>query len=464
MRSEHYQASLFSGWIYLLIILSVQLNGTTTPSYLMDDETAPVNAVDGPTPINPLNDYFEQVSDEPSIFPAVEGGLANAPQFFRDARIDLNIRSYYRDADSQSTLNRKSEAWALGGNLDFKSGHFRDIFALGIAGYTTQKMYASNAPDSSLLGPGDSGITSLGMAYAELKVDEVKGRFYRQIIDTPFVNRHDNRMIPNTFEAYIVGSRDLRPVEFIIGQVTKMKPKDENQFISIAERLNLGGDTTNGISMAGIVSHFNEDIQGALINYYTWDAYNTVYSELNADIYDQDELTASVQFQFFDQRSVGEELIGAFSLQQFGGSTSIGYNGLVASTAATTVIGADAQTQFGSYAGYTSMIINDFNRKGETAFVIGLSYDFGKLGLYGLSAYTNMSWAWINDSQAITRETRSREFDINIDYRFPEGTIFENLWIRLRGAWLSPNDAPDGTQIPAVNDYRIIVNYDIPLL
>ena len=50
-----------------------------------------------------------------------------------------------------------------------------------------------------------------------------------------------------------------------------------------------------------------------------------------------------------------------------------------------------ALTGDGISAGYVSLIDRDFNRAGEDAWLIGLAYDFGRLGVTGLSAFCNFA-------------------------------------------------------------------------
>ena len=50
------------------------------------------------------------------------------------------------------------------------------------------------------------------------------------------------------------------------------------------------------------------------------------------------------------------------------------------------------------------------------------------------------------------------EFDATLDYKVPEGR-FKGFWLRLRAARLEEGGTND-----AINDYRVIVRYEIPLL
>ncbi len=463
-RHDRLLACTVSG---LLVLAHAFLQGATTPSYIFENTTAPKTANIENTPITSAQRYNsveDQVAQEPSVFPKVAAWSLEQDPFIRDTRLDINFRTYFLNADG-GIPGTEREAWAAGGGLVYKSGYWKDILAIGAAGYTTQPVYAPSWGDGTkLLGPGQSGFSVLGTAYAEIKVKKVNGRFYRQIIDTPYLNQHDNRMIPNTFEAYIIGSQELEPVQFIAGQVTKVKPKDFNHFITVAEGLGVINNDTNGITMGGFRANISEHVIGGMINYYVWDIANVYYAEIDADVPLGDPWSLSLGFQFSDQRSIGEELLGDTSSQQVGATTSVGYSGAVLSLSCSSLLTNDGLlSPYGSYPGFTSLIIEDFNRARQTSFVIGLSYDFGEIGLHGLSAFTNYGYAFADHTSITGVPPRSDEFDITIDYRFKEG-LLKNLWIRLRGAWVGFDDPAGGPYYNSINDYRIIVNYDIPLL
>src|SRR5213076_388980 len=59
-----------------------------------------------------------------------------------------------------------------------------------------------------LLAPGQNGYTVLGEFYAELRiVKDVGITVGAKGYDTPFINRNDVRMTPNTFEAIVLQGR-----------------------------------------------------------------------------------------------------------------------------------------------------------------------------------------------------------------------------------------------------------------
>src|SRR5512143_1437498 len=80
---------------------------------------------DRPTPssvdevTNPMDRTFEKA-------PPKEEPAKPTHPFFKDQRLDLNLRTFYKYNDKFD--NSLSEAWALGGALNYKSGYLLDHF------------------------------------------------------------------------------------------------------------------------------------------------------------------------------------------------------------------------------------------------------------------------------------------------------------------------------------------------
>ena len=127
----------------------------------------------------------------------------------------LQLRTYYFDQESTSGV--PSKAWALGGWAGLRSPWWGDLIQLGIVGYTSQKLYGpDNEGGTKLLTSNQDSITALGEAFGALRFAGQTFTAYRQLINRPFINPQDNRMVPNTFEAYTVtGGTD--PLSYVGG-------------------------------------------------------------------------------------------------------------------------------------------------------------------------------------------------------------------------------------------------------
>ena len=129
-----------------------------------------------------------------------QGYSAETPAFFRDSLVQYVARTYYLTRDNFD--GSKSQAWAAGGWLAFRSGLVGDVFGVHAAAYTSQPIFAPPGEDGTkLLAPGQNSIGVLGQIYGRMQIGDQEIRGGRQLIDTPLINPQDNRMVPNTFEA-----------------------------------------------------------------------------------------------------------------------------------------------------------------------------------------------------------------------------------------------------------------------
>src|SRR4029434_5471000 len=240
----------------------------------------------------------EQVAPTDSALTSVEQGQTPLDQSFdfrqwrlekrrqalKDTKFEFNFRTFYLDRSQFS--GAESQAWAIGGWLGVKTGYFLDHIAFGATVYTSNPIYAPDDRDGTLLlAPGQNGYTVLGEFYAELRiVKDVGITFGAKGYDTPFINRNDTRMTPNTFEAIVLQgrtelgtsssddnvtadgigqSKDAKSVavpspsptpapasiKYGLGYFYQIKERNGTHFISMAE--DAGADVERGVWAAG---------------------------------------------------------------------------------------------------------------------------------------------------------------------------------------------------------------------
>jgi hypothetical protein len=113
---------------------------------------------------------------------------------------------------------------------------------------------------------------------------------------------------------------------------------------------------------------------------------------------------------------------------------------------------------WGGSPSYASLILKDFDRAGEKAWRLGLSYDFAGIGLKGMSGFMNYARG-DTDDRGENASPDQEELDFTIDLRPPEGML-RGLWLRARAAFVDEK----GPDTQNLTDYRIILNYELPLL
>ena len=155
--------------------------------------------------------------------------------------------------NSKPPASTEKEAWALGGKLFARSGYWRDTLQLGASYYLSAPLYAPDDKDgTNLLGPGQSTISVLGELYARLKYQTNALTLGRQEIDmaykrpsgvrsnrsdTTYVARFDNRMVPVTYEAALLGGQFDDSLNYYMGWVDKAKLRNSKDFVHVGEAI-----------------------------------------------------------------------------------------------------------------------------------------------------------------------------------------------------------------------------------
>jgi hypothetical protein len=375
---------------------------------------------------------------------------------FEDTDWTFQARSYYLDRDKYD--DSESEAWALGGSAGFKTGYFRDRFAFGATLYGSAPLYAPDEKDGTLLlKPGQEGYAVLGEAYAEILFsDDVRMTIGARGFDTPYLNRNDSRMTPNTFLAAVVQglheTGDKGTWRWGGGYFDKIKERNSDEFVSMSD--DAGASIKRGV-YAGGANYSKGDFSIGAINYWSSNVINIFYTEAKYGMPVGDTAKLKFAAQYSDQRSVGDNRLTGndFDAHQWGVKAELGVGGALLTAAYTDAGGdRDMTAPWSGYPGYTSVQVEDFNRAGEEAWLLRLGYTFPKET--GFSAYA--LYVAGSDPDAASAYGRG-ETDFNLQWSPPEGTL-KGLMVRLRYAVVAQDD-PGDTDL---KDLRVMVFYDLP--
>lgn len=376
-----------------------------------------------------------------------------------DTKVDMQLRSYYLDRDRFD--DSESEALAVGGWAGFKTGYFRERFAFGVTGFTSQKLLGDDDKDGTLLlKPGQESYTVLGELYGEaLLWDGARVSAGRRTLDTPYINRNDSRMTPNTFETAVLqgltgGSDGQSEWRYGFGYVDKIKERNSDEFISMSVVAGAPANVERGVYAGGVNFKHGAFSLGA-IDYYSNDIINIFYTETHYAIPLSEKLRLQLAAQYTDQRSTGGDLLtgSGFSADQWGIKAELAYGGALFTTAYTcTDNGASMRSPWSGYPGYTGVQVEDFNRAGENAWMLRAAYAFEMVP--GLSAYG----LWVNGSDPKgPTEYRKDEYDLNLQWNVPKGRL-EGLMLRLRYAKVDQHAAAGSD----LTDLRIMIYYEPP--
>lgn len=396
--------------------------------------------------------------------PRLTQALARLPPFLRDTELSFLARTYYwyENRVDESIV----ESWAIGGALVYRSGWILEAFRVGAALYTSQPLYApDDRGGSGLLLPDQSGYTIPGQAYLEMRYGDHDLTLYRQAVELPYVNSADSRMTPNTFEAYLARGKmselkRLGEIDYVVGWIDRIRRRAEDNFEKMSRAAGVpGGD--DGMANATVRIRPRENLYFGITNQAVPNAYNTLYGEGSYFGKLSDAWGLRVDGQFTYQASLGSGLEDApFDTWHGALRLAASYGGAIFTLAASATSDAAAiRKPYGFSPAYLALMQSDFDRPGEEAWLVGISYDFENAGLPGLSGFVNFAQGFdARDDRSTDSFANQWEADLTFDYRFQKGW-FKGLWLRVRGSIRALEDAPRRS-----NQIRLILNYDLPIL
>ena len=380
-----------------------------------------------------------------------------------DAEALVHIRSFFRDRSNPAPPN--NVAWAGGGWVGLRTGWLADTFQAGAVGYTTQPLWApATTGGTQLLTPQQYGFFTLGQAWASLRAAGQTFTGYRQMIDELEVNPNDDRMIPNTFEAYALRGV-LGPVDYFAGYVAMMKFKGVPYFTNMAARAGAPANVSAGMWLASLKLGDPEHYRVRSSIYYVPDILTSTYNDASVALAIGPKVRGHLSGQFMVQGSNGLDLLTGAPFGTFAAGLKLDVAwGPVTLWGVFTQVGSAAayRSPYGRWMGYTKQIVRDFDRAGERAWQVGLGLDFAAVDLPGLMflGSATMGDSAINAATGAPL-TRNNEYDLDLIYRVASRNApdwLKPLNLQARAGFV---DQFGPAYMTAVTDYRLILNYEV---
>ena len=366
----------------------------------------------------------------------------NLKEMFSQGAVKGEISSlnYTRDFKNGTTDNRD---FVLGGSLYYKTDSFKGI-SLGTAFGTTNAI--SHDDDYGfyygLTAPGRKAVTRLQEYYVQADYFDTTVKIGAQEVNTPFLHIHPVRMINRTYRGLSLVNKSINNLSLMGFYLKDYMGWVDEQFISFNDDVYIAGANyklpTDAVKSNVQAWYFNMPDN----LYQTW--FNATFSKKLDDIVFHASPT------YFFQKSQGDEEVGTIDTYQYGlnaGAGAFGFD-LTAFYAKT-----GDQSIYDPW-GYGKIIIQQIvnsgdsvsgDRSDEDAYAAKLSYDFGAVGVKGLSAYVFYA---LYDAPAST----INETDCSFQYAF-SGEL-DGLSVRLRFAQVDKDSGQED-----FNDYRLYVTY-----
>jgi hypothetical protein len=411
--------------------------------------------------------------------------------FLSDSKATLGLRNFYFNNDNRdgTATPSKTEEWAQGFMLDYKSGYTDGVVgfgvdALGLMGVTLDSGKGRHVGSSMIPSDTDNSAidqwSRLGLT-GKVKVSKTELRLGTLMPKLPILVSNDGRLLPQTFEGGQITSGEFKDLTFTGGRIEHATGRGSSDQTGLAAT---GGTReSNAFDFAGGDWKVTKDLTAQyyyanLDNYYTQQFFGLVHTlaisegqSLKTDLryFKTDSSgangsgTAGYKISGYTEGGDGEidnKTWSAALIYSLGGhAVTAGYQS-VSSGSGFTQLNQGTLPDKGA-AGvslylYTDRLIQTFTRAGERTSFGQYAYDFAALGVPGLKASV-MYLSGDNIKTVSGDNQKEWERDISLDYVLQSGA--------LKGVGFGWRNGKSNSEASRNQDQnRLIVSYSIPLL
>ena len=389
--------------------------------------------------------------------------------FVADSKASLTTTNIYLNRDFRENAGQnKREEWGQGFWLDVQSGYTEGtvgfgLDALGLLGVKLDSGGGRTGTD--LLPVQDDGGTPdqfgrLGLT-AKVKVSNTELRYGSHIPELPVVKASDSRLLPQVFEGGLLTSSELDGLTFTGGRLDKVidraSTNSEELILNSKNRRFAAGITADHLDLMGLDYEFAKGLTG---RYYFADL-DDIYRQHFFGLLASQPLgsgTLSADVRMMLSKDSGASNAGKIDNRAFNAMLTYGINGHKLGLGFQDMSGDTGYAYIdGSDPFLVNFVqINDFANADERSWQARYDYDFGKLGVPGLSFMTRYIKG--SDAQIAGTDDTGGEWerDIEVKYVVQSGPL-KDVYVRLRNASFKSDFARDA------DENRVIVGYTLPI-
>lgn len=395
-----------------------------------------------------------------------------------DSKVTLEARNFYfnRDfrqgnSDVPAKTQSKREEWAQGFILRANSG-FTDgtvgfgADAIGMFGFKLDS--GGGTSNTELLVPDRSGgsqdnYSDLAVA-AKAKISNSTLRVGQMQFKNAAITSSDGRLLPQVFEAGHLVSQEIDGLMLEAAHVREVNNRNSSDYedISITNGgrrgiTTTGGITTDAFDFIGGTYKLTNDLTAGyyysnLDELYKQHAFNAVHV---LPLGDKQSLKTDLRYARStddgNRSNVDNKALGAMVTYGLGGHAfGLGYQKMSGDTGFAYINGTDP-----FLVNYVQ--IGDFANKDEKSYQARYDFNFGSIGIPGLTFMTRYLTGDNVDRGRGVSEGKEWERNTELMYVFQDGAL-KNLGVRWRNASVRSNFAND------LDENRLIVSYTLPLL
>jgi hypothetical protein len=434
------------------------------------------------------------MSNKNTVVTLALGAIAFSNQahadFLSDSKANLGLKNFYFNNDNRdgTTTPSKTEEWAQGFMLDYKSGYTDGqvgfgVDALGLLGVTLDSGKGHHVGSSMIPSDSNNAVdewSRLGLT-GKVQVSNTELRLGTLMPKLPVLVSNDGRLLPQTFEGGQITSGEFKDLALIGGRIEHATGRGSSDQTGLAAT---GGTReSNTFDFAGGDWKVTKDLTAQyyyahLDNYYTQQFFGLIHTlaitdsqSLKTDLRyfktdssgENSDGTSGYRISGYTQGNDGEidnkTWSAALSYTLGGHAVTAGYQS-VSSGSNFTQLNQGALPDKGAGGSslylYTDRLIQSFTRAGERTAFGQYSYDFAALGIPGLKA-SAMYLSGDNIKTTTGSNQKEWERDISLDYALQSGPLKG-----LGFGWRNGKSSSEASRNQDQN--RLIVSYSIPLL
>lgn len=408
-------------------------------------------------------------------------GQADAKGFVEDSELNLLNRNYYFNRDFKNKPGSQSyrEEWAHGVMAEFASGFTQGPVGFGADayGYLGLKLDSGRGRTGTGLlpidgqGRAEDDYSEAGGA-AKLRLSNTVLKYGQMRTEAPVFATAHSRLLPETATGLHISSGEIDGLALEAGHFTAYNNRnstnsDEELYLNYGS-----GEIGKTLDFAGATYAASDDLSLGLYASRFEDTWNQYYGNLNYTLGISKGQSLNVDFNLYRTRDTGEALQGDISNTTYSLAATYGLGSHSFVLAYQRVNG---DTPFDYVGGDSiflanSMQYSDFNAPDEQSWRVGYGFNWGELGVSGLTTkITYVKGTDIDGTDADVNggyaglygeDGEHSETDIDIKYVVQDGPA-KDLSVRLRQAFHYANDDQGEGDL---HEFRLIVDYPLNLL
>jgi len=426
-----------------------------------------------------------------SVFLGITLSAQAHADFLSDSKATLGMRNFYFNNDNRdgTAAPSKTEEWAQGFMLDFKSGYTDGMVGFGVDGLGLLGVTLNSGKGrhvGSTMMPSDSDNRAVdewsrvGLT-GKVKMSKTELRYGTLIPKLPILVANDGRVLPQTFEGVQITSSELNRLTLTGGRIEHATGRGSSDQTGLA--VTGGTRESNQFDFAGGDWKVTKDLTAqyyyaGLDNYYTQHFLGLIHT---LAISDNQSLKTDLRYFKTDSSGANSSGTSGYRINGYtkngdgeidnrtwsaaliytlgGHAITAGYQSVSDGSNFTQLSQGSLPNKGAGGASlylYTDRFIQTFTRAGERTAFGQYAYDFAALGVPGLKGSV-MYLSGDNIKTTSGANQKEWERDISLDYVLQSGA--------LKGVGFGWRNGKSNSEASRnVDQNRIFVTYSIPLL